>query len=54
MPTQRELKSQRAIGTPEKPKDRGMNGKGMVQDMQGRKFPEEDTSHLRIQFSAPT
>ena len=31
-----------------------MNGKGMVQDMQGRKFPKEDTSHLRIQFSAPT
>ena len=35
MPTGGELKSQRVIGTPKKPKNKGMDGKGNVQDVQG-------------------
>ena len=35
MPTRGELKSQMATSTPEKPKDKGMDGKGKVQDVQG-------------------
>ena len=56
-PTREELKSQMAIGTLKKPKDKGMDGKGKVKDMQGSggmKFSEEDTSYLRIQYSTPT
>ena len=34
MPTQGELKSQIVTGTPQKLKDKGVDGKGKVQDMQ--------------------
>ena len=34
MPTQGEFKSQMATGTPKRPKDKGVDGKRNVQDMQ--------------------